>query len=203
MNKLKNLQNLGQNPAQVTLAPGEFNNKLSTNIPREEDPFDFTIGTVASTSSVSLSDGLPVYFETENQKGKSFLIQIKQNPAEGSIPQHTSFVFKPGHIFKLDSALFTSSSITTIVEFGWFKKSDVIPTFNSGNVLGKKGEDIIITLGALTASLQVRAKCFIDTTKEISETEYVLAIITGSGSRPLTYSNYTVEVVPSRSGPLN
>lgn len=194
----KNFKNLGANPVQVTQTPGEFNNTLSTDIPRQTLPYNYYLGSIETGASLPAAAGDLIPFENTIQSSEQNLIQVTQVPAAGAVPAYTSFKLKGGHIYSLKAQVFETTT-AALDSFGWFKKEDVIPTFNAGNIIGRKGQQIQLqTFGYYLTP----AVGFFDASNIATDTELVVSFIIGSGSNKQLSNSY-VEIfnITDKTGP--
>lgn len=193
----KNFKNLGANPVQVTLAPGEFNNNLQTNIPRQKLPYDYYLGSVEYTGTRLGRDGDRVEFEVTNQISEQNLINVSQIAADGSIPAYTLFTLKPGHMYKLVSQILKIDS-NDLGEFAWFKNSDVTPGTapSSANILGRSGKQ------SLSQYVLTPAVAYLDLSNSVEAENVVVAFINGiTHQKSLTNSTVEITNITNKSGP--
>jgi hypothetical protein len=197
----KNFKNLGANPVQVTLAPGEFNNTLQTNIPRQKLPFDFSIASIPKDSTLQRTDpGYPISFPQTDQTFLNNLITIVQKPADGGIQAHTEIHLKAGHVYKL-TCLVLASGFVSGEYYGFFYKKDIIPTPDYTKIIGKQG----ITSASGTQGFNAPTIGFLDLRDSNEDAIIVLAFLDGTlgGNRSLDNSYLELETVTNLSGPWN
>lgn len=197
----KNFKNLGANPVQVTLAPGEFNNNLQTNIPRQKLPYNYYLGSIKETATRSVRDGDRVYFEVTDQISEQNLINVSQIAADGSIPAYTLFTLKPGHMYKLVSQVYETGS-NEIDEFAWFRNSDVTPGTapSATNILGRSGKEI--ELASLNAHFLTPAVAYLDLSNSVEAENVVVAFKAGNtNNKSLTNSTVEITNITDKSGP--
>lgn len=192
---MKNFKKIGS-PMQVTVADEEFNS-LTYNIPRQQLPYNYYLGSVESNELRPTHSGNRVHFEVTKQVSEQNLITPEQIPQEGSIPAYTLFKLKPGHLYRLYTQVYRYLSGAGDA-YGWFHNEDVSPGTqpDESKMIGKIGEQA-------AEAFWTPAVGFIDTLKATEETEVVVAFIVGSSDKPLKGSYVEIVNIPNKTGPWN
>ena len=200
---IKNFKNLGANPVQVTLAPGEFNNNLQTNIPRQKLPCSYYLGSIEQTHSRPVSNGDRAQFEVTNQISEQKLIKVSQIAADGSIPAYTLFTLSPGYFYKLVAQIFVDGGSIQDFKFAWYKNSDVNPGTapSDANILGKNGT--FAHIATTNVYVYTPAVAFLDFSNSVEEEKIVLAFKNDdTHHRPINNSTVEITNITNKSGPL-
>jgi hypothetical protein len=196
----KNFKNLGANPVQVTLAPGEFNNTLQTNIPRQQLPYDYFLASNTTTSTVPISNGNPVSFDAvDQQSSNQGLIEFEQVAASGSNGPYTIFKLKKGHLYSLKAQIFEEAT-TALLKFGWYNKENVFSNFDETKIVGRKGKFEVG--GSPNVPYVIEAKGFFDASNFQNDAELVVAVIAGGGGNKILFQSYAeITNITSKTGP--